>query len=56
VGLGPKLEGHPFDLDVLAPDGVSERKLRQVAERSDVIRVDVDLQRHDEFSWKDGNS
>ena len=28
VRLGPKLEGHPLDLDILPPDGLVQRELR----------------------------
>src|SRR5262249_41990103 len=44
--FGPKLEGHPLDLDLPALDGLLKRKLRKVAERSDVIGIDLDLERH----------
>src|SRR5262249_28871086 len=43
---GPQLERHPLDRDVLPPHGLLQRKLRQVAERSDVIGIHLDLQAH----------
>jgi hypothetical protein len=45
--LGPQLERPPFDLDVFARDCLRQRKLRQVAIRSDEIRVDADRDGHD---------
>jgi nicotinamide mononucleotide adenylyltransferase len=46
--LRPKFERHPLDFNVLALDRFSQRKLREVAERSEVIGVDLDLEAHNQ--------
>lgn len=44
--FGAKLEWHPFDFNVFTADCFFKRELRQVAKRSDVVRIDLDLQSH----------
>src|SRR5204862_491743 len=41
--IRPKLERHPFDLNIFSANCFLKRKLREVAKRSDIIRVNLDL-------------
>lgn len=48
--LGSELEWHPFDLYVSPLNGFLQRKLRQIAEGSNVVRVNLNLEGHGELA------